>query len=668
MFPRFAFYASLFAAAILASRPAVSFAAPKRPNIILFLVDDMGWRDCGAYGSQYYRTPNIDGLARRGMLFTDAYSANPLCSPTRASLMTGKYPARHGITTASGHQPPQPPGHVFMPASAPANKAIISPESKNYLDLSEYTIAEALRDAGYRTAHIGKWHLGLTREYWPERQGFDVAFHAHPDPGPPSYFSPYGVVAEGEPRGKQRVGTITDGPPGEYIMDRLADEATRFIGDNRDQPFLLHLWSYGVHGPWGHKEEYTRQFATLRDPTGLQANPIMGSMLRSVDECLGRIVARLEELGIADNTIILFTSDNGGNVHSNIPDPAKPNRAEQPQSEQLADWRKWAGNLPPTNNHPLRDGKGNTFEGGIRVPLIVVWPGVVQPGSRCGEPACAIDFYPTMLEMAGVERKAEHTIDGVSLAPALRQSGPIGRKALFNYMPHGGPAKPATATVRAGDWKLIRRFETSPQHPEQRLLFNLSKDLGETENLAEAMPEKVRELDALIDGFLKDTGALYPRPNPAYRPRVDSAAGVSEPSSADPSSADPLLGWKLRQCEGQVRAGALALSSTGRAPFLGIAGLKLAGPLKIRFRARGPAGEFKLQWRTEDQDDFPVSGQTHSFVSAGGKDWAETVAEVPAAGMVVHARFYLAATSEPIEIDWLEMSPLEGPVRRWDFR
>ncbi|MFT3920901.1 MAG: sulfatase [Myxococcales bacterium] len=366
--------AAAFAAgsALPAQEPS-SKPPAKRPNIIVFLVDDMGWMDCGAYGSKYYETPNIDRFATRAMRFTDAY-AQPLCSPTRASLLSGKYSARHGITSASGHQPPQPAGYKFLPDSGPPTQPMLTPESKNYLEPSETTLAEALHDAGYRTAHIGKWHLGLTREYWPERQGFDVAFHCHPDPGPPgNYFSPYGVKADGEPRGQARVGTITDGPAGEYIVDRLADEAVKFIESNRDRPFFLNLWNYGVHGPWGHKEAYTRAFAAKKDPRGEQGNPIMASMLKSVDECFGRILETLDRNGLADNTIVVFNSDNGGNVHSNTAeDAAKKKKGESPQ---LADWRKWAGTHPPTNNTPLRDGKGTLYEGGTRVPLMWSWPG-----------------------------------------------------------------------------------------------------------------------------------------------------------------------------------------------------------------------------------------------------------------------------------------------------
>ncbi len=216
--------------------------ARSRPNIILFLVDDMGWTDCGAYGSTFYETPNIDRLATRGIRFTDAYSANPLCTPTRASILTGQYPARLGITSAAGAQPPLPADAPRYPESAGKSRRLLSPESLRFLSPEKYTLAEALHDAGYRTGHFGKWHLGLTEEYWPERQGYDVAWHGTPDPGPPGpngYFSPYGFKA----------GTITSGPEGEYIVDRLTDEVIQFISTPHDQPFFAAVWQFGVHGP-----------------------------------------------------------------------------------------------------------------------------------------------------------------------------------------------------------------------------------------------------------------------------------------------------------------------------------------------------------------------------------------------------------------------------------
>jgi len=651
--------AALSVALAVSGASVASAAAPAaKPNVIFFLVDDMGWMDCGAYGSRYYRTPHIDAFAARAMRFTDAY-AQPLCSPTRASLLSGKYSARHGITTASGHQPPQPAGHVFRPATAPAPRALLSPESRNYLEPAEYTLAEALRDAGYRTGHFGKWHLGLTEPHWPERQGFDVAFHCHPDPGPPGgYFSPYGVSATGEPRGQQRVGTITDGPPGEYIVDRVTDEAIRFLEANRDRPFFLNLWQYGVHGPWGHKEEYTREAAPWRDPTGRQGNPIMASMLRSVDESFGRILAALDRLQLAGNTIVIFNSDNGGNIHSNVPDTAKTAKAEKKNTPQLSDWRKWAGDRPPTSNSPLRDGKGTLYEGGTRVPLMWSWAGRIKPGTTNNSVVGHIDLYPTLLDLLGLSRSPQQVIDGISYARVLTAGEPLGRPAFFNYFPHAKNG--GGVWVRAGDWKLIRWFE--PQIPSE--LYHLRQDLTETQNLAAAEPARVQALDALIDGFLRDTGALVPLPNPAFggavpeRPR--KAAGL-------PATTRALGGWVPKAATATLRDGALVVAGDGRAPFLGLTGLKLAGPVTLRLRAQSAGGAARVQWRTADQETFPATGQSVDFKLAGGEVPGEARVILPVSGSLLHLRLYLPAQQRPVELDWVELSPAAGKPQRWEF-
>ena len=486
--------------------PLATLHATDRPNVVFFLVDDMGWMDSGVYGSKYYETPNIDRLAKRGMLFTQAY-AQPLCSPTRASLLTGQYPSRHGITSATGHMPPQPAGHAFIKDSAPRGAPMLMPESKNYLEPAQITLAEALKGAGYRTAHIGKWHLGLTQPHWPEQQGFDVAFHCHPDPGPPGeYFSPYGVVPDGVGNPKRKVGTITDGPKGEYVVDRQAAEAVKFIAEKKGGPFFLNLGCYGVHGPWGHRPEYTQAFMDKKDPTGRQGNPIMASMLKSVDECLGRILDELDKQGIADNTLIIFNSDNGGNTHSN--------RVKGGRKPASPDWQKWAGTQPPTMNTPLRDGKGTLYEGGTRVPLMWAWAGKIAPGSTSEAVVGPIDIYPTVIDLLGIEKPKQQHFDGVSYAKVLKGEGPLDRAAYFNYFPHGGANKAGGVWVRSGDFKLLRWFGNPATHE----LYNLRDDPSEAKDLAAKMPDKVKALDALIDGFLKDTGATYPRPNPAYEP------------------------------------------------------------------------------------------------------------------------------------------------------
>lgn len=640
----------LAAFALNTERWMLNAAEARRPNVIFFLVDDMGWMDCGAYGSKFYPTPNMDRFATRALRFTDAY-AQPLCSPTRASLLTGKHSARHGITSATGHQPPQPAGFKFLPDTAPANRPLLSPESKNYLEPSEFTLAEALRAAGYRTAHIGKWHLGLTRPHWPEQQGFEVAFHCHPDPGPPgNYFSPYGVKPDGEPRGQQRVGTITDGPPGEYIVDRLTDEAVKFIEANRERPFFLNLWQYGVHGPWGHKTNYTQQFAGKSDPRGKQGNPIMASMLRSVDESFGRILDALDRLKLAENTIVIFNSDNGGNVHSNVPDTAKTAKAEKSKSAALAGWRKWAGDLPPTSNDPLRDGKGTLYEGGTRVPLMWAWAGRIKPGVA-SDVVGHIDLYPTVLDLAGVPRPTQQKLDGVSYARVLRGEGRLDRAAFFNYFPHARNG--GGVWVRAGDWKLIRWFD--PATPRE--LFNLKADLGESKNLAESQPAKVKELDALIDGFLKDTGATYPRPNPAFK----VAAATPAPALA----ADPLDGWKARQCEAVVKGGIVTV--TGKAgAFLGHGLGKLTGPATLKFRVRAAAGGAgKVEWLPGGAGD-PTNAQSVPFeISAG--DWRELSVNVPATGPLGVVRLYVPVAGKPVELDWIEVTARSAKPQRWDF-
>lgn len=363
----------------------------------------------------------------------------------------------------------------------------------------------------------------MTEPHWPEKQGFEVAVHGKPDAGPASYFSPYNFA---------KYQSFSNGPAAEYITDRLTDEAIKFIGANRERPFLLHLWHHGVHGPWGHKEEYTKAFASKKDPRGQQGNPIMASMLKSVDESLGRVLKTLDELKLTDNTIFIFFSDNGGNVHSNMPDDhkAEGKQGGRKQAAQLEDWRKWAGDRPPTSNHPLRDGKGTLYEGGTRVPMMVMWPGKIPAGTTTDSIVHAVDLYPTILDLVGVKRKASQIIDGISIAPVLRDpKAKLSRDAVFNYFPMSNARKPGGVWVRQGDWKLLRWFETTPEYPSVHELYNLREDLGESMNLARQKPDKVKALDALIEKFLKDTGALVPKPNPAYKKTATTDPATDTP-------------------------------------------------------------------------------------------------------------------------------------------
>jgi len=477
--------------------------AQGRPNIIFILADDLGWMDTSLYGSKYYRTPNIDRLAARGMMFTDAYAASPLCSPTRASIMTGKYPCRLGITLPAGHLPPLPKDQPVLAAKAAPWMKVICPQSRRFLPPEQYTIGEAFKDAGYATGFIGKWHLGLNAEHWPEKQGFDVSFHGAPDPGPPRYFSPY----------RFRAGTVTDGPKGEYVTDRVTDEAVKFIRGHSQgkKPFLLCLWHYAVHAPFQAKEAITGKYRGRTDPRGKQDCAVMAAMIQSLDEGVGRVLDELDRLKIAGETIIIFMSDNGGNMYSRVE------------------------GTTPTNNAPLRGGKGMIYEGGTREPCIIVWPGVVEPGSTSTEVIASVDFYPTMLEMGEVPARKDQIIDGVSIAPILKGSGGLDREAIFCHFPHYTPATgnlPATS-VRKGDWKLIRLYGEGEDNTKSRCeLYNLKDDIGERNDLAGRFPERVRELDALIARHLKETGAIVPVPNPAHDPKAKMPVGKARQRAA----------------------------------------------------------------------------------------------------------------------------------------
>ena len=625
----------------------------RAPNVVLFLVDDMGWMDSSVYGSKYYETPQMERLARQSMRFTDAYAV-PLCSPTRASILTGQYSSRHGVTSASGHRPAAEPGVSPYPERTSPSRLLIYADSKNYLDPELVTLAEVLREAGYRTGHFGKWHLGLMPEHWPETQGFETTWHCAPDPGPPTYFSPYGVVSEGRPVGQQKVGNITDGPDGEYITDRLTDEALAFIEAHSDEPFYLNLWQYGVHGPWGHKEEYTARFAKKTDPRGQQRNPIMASMLKSVDDSLGRVLDKLDELELTDDTLFIFFSDNGGNTHSNLPDDPKMTSIKpgHPKYDFVVDWKKWAWPEAPTNNAPLREGKGRIYEGGQRVPLMVRWPGKIEPDTIDHTLVGAIDLYPTVLDALDLEKPAGHTVDGLSFLPVLTQTGDLERDALFTWFPHLVPA----VSVRQGDWKLIHRFEPHPKYPAVRELYNLKDDIGETNDLAEEMPEKVKQLDALIDRFIEETGALEPKPNPGY---------------VKPEPKDASTGLVPKLCKISITDGALLIEPDGRTPFLGTAQIRHTGPMTLKLRARSTAGgPGKVQWKNADQEEFPKDAQVVEFTLAAGGDWQDITVEVPVQGTTGLVRLYVPAVESPVEIESIEYyAPgSERPIRAWNFR
>ncbi|NQT13606.1 MAG: sulfatase-like hydrolase/transferase, partial [Planctomycetes bacterium] len=452
--------------------PASHAAEPRaeKPNIVLIVADDLGWTDLGCFGSKYYRTPNVDRLAATGMKFTAAYSCGPNCAPTRACLMSGLYTPRHGIyTVGSGAR-----GKAEFRKLKPA-------ENRTTLDPSFVTVAEALRASGYATAHFGKWHLGACGHAGPKEQGFDFNFGGNQSGSPRSYFSPY------------RNPQLPDGPKGESLTDRLSEEVVAFVEQHRSQPFFVYLPYYAVHTPLQAKKELAAQYEE-RKPVGGHTNPVYAAMIETMDTGIGRILETLDRLGIAEETVVVFTSDNGG----------------------VGGYRDAGveGGGEITSQAPLRGGKGMLYAGGVRVPMIVRWPGVTAPGSSSTTPVTSVDVFPTLAEIADAERPKR--LDGVSIVPLLRSpQAVIDRDALYwhfpGYLQASSPkgtwrTTPAGA-IRYGDWKLIEFLE------DGRLeLFHLADDIGETRDLAQSNRVKAEELHAKLATWRKEVEAPMPTP------------------------------------------------------------------------------------------------------------------------------------------------------------
>jgi len=428
-----------------------------RPNFVFILIDDLGWKDLGCMGSRYYETPNIDRFADQGIIFTSAYTNGPNCAPSRASFMSGQYSPRHGVYTVGSSER----GKAHL-------RKLIPIQNKTTLDPKIVTVAEALKVAGYVCGHFGKWHLGGGPEFAPASQGFDVEFRRDNGKG---HFN----------------------PAGEYLTDRLTDRAIDFIEQNKNNPFFLYLAHHAVHTPIQAKKEIIEKYQR-KQGSGGQNTPTYAAMIESVDQSVGRVVGKLDELGLTDNTVVFFFSDNGGVVGI-------------------------------TSMKPLRGGKGMLYEGGIRVPLMVRWPGRIKPGSICDVPVIGIDFYPTILQMTGVPKPKGHILDGESIVPLLKGGNSLKREAIFWHFPAYLEANygwkgiwrttPAGA-VRQGHWKLIEYFEDGTLE-----LYNLKDDIGEQNNLAQETPKKTKQLHKLLKNWRKSIKAPVPTElNPQYNPRL----------------------------------------------------------------------------------------------------------------------------------------------------
>jgi uncharacterized sulfatase len=430
-----------------------------KPNFLFILADDYGWSQLGCYGSKYYETPYIDGLAAEGMKFTDAYAACPVCSPTRASIMTGKYPARLHLTD-------------FIAGGKFPYDKYKQPDWQKFLPLEEITVAEVLKTAGYTTASFGKWHLSIDKKppkslpYNPERQGFDESFVTY------------------KPSSKH------DPEDDAHNVEIITEKSLEFLQNNKDNPFFLYVTHNTIHSPILAKKKLVEKYKNKPGANLPQNNPIVAAMIEDLDNSVGRLLAKLDELKIADKTIVVFFGDNGGLEKS-------------------------------AKQTPLRSGKANLYEGGIREPLIVRWPGVVQQASSCSEPVTSVDFFPTFLDILDLKNKAPNTIDGLSLLPLLLQNGTLNTRAIYWHYPHyhSSSIGPGGA-VRMGEYKLLEWFDETISGPSNRFeLYNLKQDIAEQNDLSKKMPRKTDQLKKLLANWRKKVGAQMMTPNPNYDPQ-----------------------------------------------------------------------------------------------------------------------------------------------------
>lgn len=645
---------------------ATTSAAETPKNIVLILADDLGWADTTLFGkTSFYETPNIERLAARGMTFSRAY-ASPICSPTRASIMTGQNPARHGMTAPAAHLEIERFSATAAESGPPHQKST-NVRSATRLDPSLPTLAMLLKDAGYATAHFGKWHLGR-EPHSPLELGFDVDIPHWYGPGPKTgYLAPWDY-----PNLKERAA-------GEHIEDRMAEEAIRWLKQrDRTKPFLMNYWQFSVHAPFGAKPELIDRYRAKVKRGERQQSPTYAAMVHSLDDAVGSLLDALDAEGIADDTIIIFYSDNGGNIHCGL-------------EETDASGEKYITAI--TSNHPLRGGKGGIHEGGVRVPAVVVWPGVTKPNSLSDVRIQSNDLYPTILRMVNVAKPAGHVIDGVDFVPAL-QGEIIDRGPMFTHVPgHGNTPQwlPPSMSVHHGDWKLIRTFHYGEAENHEYRLYNLREDIGEHKNLAKEYPQQVETLDKLIEDYIAAANVVVPLPNrnfelkkfdrsnigvqagglkmpPSWKGKSPREQATSPASTVKPKA---MLGWTAKNAEVKLDSGSLVISTTnGRQTMLIHSKLQMKGPVEFNLRVRTEAkATARIQWRTEGQELFPKTGQDKSIEIEGG-DWQELNVPLPVEGTLVHIRLFLTKQKQPMLIDWIEIDPTTKKTsgqQRWDF-
>lgn len=602
--------------------------APK-PNVVFILADDLGWADLEPYGSLYHRTPNLARLARRSVRLTQYHAASPLCSPTRSSILTGLYPARTGITAPVCHLPQVQMEKRLAPGN-PNQRALVA-DSLTRLKTDYKTLANLFHDAGYATAHFGKWHLGHGKGYEPRDRGFDIDIPHTPKAAGPGggYLAPWRFVTDREFQGK----------PGEHIDLWMAGKAGEFIGASKGKPFYINFWMYSVHGPWNAAKARVEEFSKTADPKAAQRNPVYAAMLSHMDEAVGALLDALDKSGESDNTIVVFTSDNGGFSY--------PPKATDPAGFE---------EIPATSNAPLRSGKASNYEGGTRVPCLVAWPGRLKPGEQNGL-FSSVDWFETLVSMTGIPRDASLKTDGVSQWPALAGEKTC-RQALFVHFPHGGEGperdKPGFwpgTTVREGQWKLIRFYARNDDQSDRLELYDIASDVGETRNLAADKPDVARRLNGLIGEFLTETGAVVPKANPAYR-RESSAVGEWS------ASKDATARWNK---------GRLEIVSSGGDPFVFARGLPAGqGPFTVSFvfnsTSRGPGQVF---WQTAGDKGFHRDRSVVFKPAHDGNDHRVEL-KLPVEAPIVALRIDPAADKGTIVLGEIRLTDGKGKVvRSW---
>jgi arylsulfatase A-like enzyme len=588
----------------------------RQPNVLFILIDDMGWKDLGCYGSDYYETPNMDALAASGIRFTDAYAASPLCSPTRASILTGQEPGRLRFTTPSGHVPEEVLDPQESHTAAPYHKAA-TPATRTRLPNEYLTFAEILKEQGYSTAFMGKWHLGR-EPYIPENQGFDhvVGGREHPGPPPPGrFFSPWDVE------------TLPPVPDGTHICDVLTDEAIRYMEQNRDHPFLLCLWYYDVHAPYQSKEDLKKYYADKLRPDHIQRCPTMGGMIGNLDTNMGRVLQALRDLGLEDETIVVFTADNGGNMYDG-PD-----------------------GTTPTNNSPLRSGKGDNYEGGVRVPLIVRVPGVTKAGTTSGVVTSTVDHYISLLELLDIPFPAGQITDGESYVRALKGEsyarGPIYSTFCHNVVATGNRAN---ISMREGPWRLYKFFFDGEGQSHRYELYNLEEDISETDNLADEMPEKVQEMSGQMEAHIAEAEILLPRRNEDYAGNV--AAGWLGAKDTEVSVKDRILSIRSGGNDPWVE--------TVYTPNVSDETFVLAFEMKSESRGKGA-----VSWTCSGTEQNGVPAPSPVDVTHDGA-WHACQAELPLTGVLNTIRIIPGRGPGDIQIRNIRLETKDGYyIRDW---